>query len=110
MRYFHNLLVNVLRTGGGHQQWNDTTIKVLRMKKDRSECNDYLGMLSFADTGKVFLKKVASRLSNYCEAKGILPQDHCGFGPARSTIDMLLVVRPLQELGGTRASPDIMLH
>ena len=58
-----------------------------------------------AHSGKLLLKMVASRLSNYCEAKGILPEEQCGFRPARSTVDMLLVVRRLQELGRARKIP-----
>ena len=38
--YFHNLLVNVWRTGDVPQQWKDATIKVLHKKKDRSDCNN----------------------------------------------------------------------
>ena len=45
---------------------------------------------------------VASRLNNYCEAKGILPEEQCGFCPTGSTIDILLVVRRLQQLGRAR--------
>ena len=56
----------------------------------------------FAHSGKVLLKMVASRLSNYCEAKRI---SQCSFRPARSTIDMLFVVRRLQELGRARKIP-----
>ena len=48
---------------------------------------------------------VASRLSNYCEAKGILPEEQCSFRPARSAIDMLFAVRRLQELGRARRTP-----
>ena len=48
---------------------------------------------------------VASRLSNYCEAKRILPGEQCGFRPARETIDILFVVRRLQELGRARKIP-----
>ena len=48
---------------------------------------------------------VASRLSNYCEAKGILPEEQCGFRPPRSTIDMLFVVRRPQELERARKIP-----
>ena len=48
---------------------------------------------------------VASRLSNYCETKGIIPENQCGFRPARSTVDMLFVVRQLQELGRARTIP-----
>ena len=57
-----------------------------------------------AHSGKVLLKMVASRLSNYCEAKRILPKEQCGFRPARSTIT-LFVVRRLQELGRARTIP-----
>ena len=98
IRHFHNLLVNVSSTGEVSQQWRDSTIKVLHKKKDRSDCNNYRGISLVAHSGKVLLKKVASRLSNYCEAKRILPEEKCGFRPARSTVDMLLVVRRLQEL------------
>ena len=49
--------------------------------------------------GKVLLKVVARRLSAYCEAKGLLPEEQCGFRPNRSTTDMMFVVRRLQEIG-----------
>ena len=45
---------------------------------------------------------VAYRLRNYCEAGGIPPEELCGFPPARSMVDMLFVVRQLQELGRAR--------
>ena len=49
--------------------------------------------------GKVLLKVVARRLSVYCEAKGLLPEEQCGFRPDCSTTDMMFVVRRLQEIG-----------
>ena len=51
------------------------------------------------------LKMVAFRISNFCEANGILPEEQCGFCPTGSTIDMSLVVRRLQQLGRARKSP-----
>ena len=81
------------RTGEVPQQWTDAIINVLHKKKDRSDCNNYQGISLVAHSGKVLLKMVASRLNNYCEAKGILPEEQRGFRPARSTIDMLFVVR-----------------
>ena len=56
-------------------------------------------------SGKVLLKMVAFRLSNDCEADGILPEEQCGFRPARLTVDILFVVRRLQELGRARRIP-----
>ena len=52
--------------------------------------------MSHAD--KVILKVVARRLSAYCEAKGLLPEEQCGFRPNRSTPDMMFVVCRLQEI------------
>ena len=49
--------------------------------------------------GKVLLKVVARRLSAYFEAKGLLPEEQCGFRPNRSTTDMMFVMRRLQEIG-----------
>ena len=49
--------------------------------------------------GKVLLKVVTRRLSAYCEAEGLLPEEQCGFRPDRSTTDMMFVVRRLQEVG-----------
>ena len=53
----------------------------------------------------ILLKMVASRLSNYCEAEGILPEEQCGFRRAQSTRGMLFVVRRLQELGRDKRIP-----
>ena len=97
-RNFHNLLVNGWRTRDVPQRCKDATIN-LHKKEDRSDCNNYRGISLVAHAGKVLLKMVASPLSNYCEAKRILPKEQCGFRPARSTDDTLLVVRRLQEVG-----------
>ena len=48
--------------------------------------------------GKVLLKVVARRLTVYCEAKGLLPEEQCGFRPNRSTTDMMFVVHRLQGI------------
>ena len=42
---------------------------------------------------------VARRISAYCLAKGLLPEEQCGFRQDRSTTDMMIVVRRLQEIG-----------
>ena len=82
--------------------------KALHKKDDRSDCNNYRGSTLVAHAGKVLLKIVTSRLSNYCEVRGILPEEQCGFRPAWSTADMLFVVRRLQELGRERKIPSYM--
>ena len=78
---------------------------MLHKKSDRSDCNNFRGISLVSHAGKVLLKIVANRLSDFCEAQQILPEEQCGFRPARSTIDMLFVVRRLQELGRQRKIP-----
>ena len=51
-----------------------------------------------AHAGKILLKIIARHLSDYCERVGILPEEQSGFRPNRSTIDMMFVIRRLQEL------------
>ena len=57
--------------------------------------------------GKVLPKVVARRLGAYCEARGLLPEEQCGFRPDRSTMDMMFVVRRLQEIG---RKAEVALH
>ena len=80
-------------------------IKVLHKKKDRFECGNYRGISLVAHAGKVLLKIVATRLSAYCEARNLLPEEQCGFRPHRSTTDMMFAVRRLQELGRKARAP-----
>ena len=92
-------------TGEVPQEWKCATIKVLHKKKDRTECSNCRGLSLVAHAGKVLLKIVANRLSDFCEEVGILPEEQSGFQPQRSTADMMFVVRRLQELGRTSNTP-----
>ena len=69
------------------QQWKDATIKVLHKKKDRTDFGNYRGISLVAHAGKVLLKVIAGRLSDYCEREDILPEEQCGFGSQHSTVD-----------------------
>ena len=95
---FHDIIVAVWRGGGVPQQCKDTTLKMLHKKKDRTECGNYRGFSLVAHAGKVLLQVIAGRLSDYCERETILLEEQCGFRPQRSTVDMMFVVRRLQEL------------
>ena len=75
---------------------------MLHKEKDRTECGNYRGISLVAHAAKVLLKVIAGRLSDYCERENILPEEQCGFRPQRSTVDMMFVVRRLQELALAR--------
>ena len=75
------------------QQWKDAIIMILQKKKDRTECGNYRGISLVAHAGKILLKIIARRLSEYCERVRILPEEQSGFRPNRSTTDTMFVIR-----------------
>ena len=80
------------------QQWKDAIILVLYRKKNRTKCGNYRGISLVAQAGKMLLKIVACRPSEYCERVRILPEEQSDFRPNRSTTDMVFVIRRLQKL------------
>ena len=80
----------------------------MRHKKDRTECGNYCGISLVAHAGKLLLKVIAGRLSDYCEPEGILPDEQCRFRTHRSTVNMMFVVRRLQELARKKDTPLFM--
>ena len=107
LRELHRLTVLIWRQGKVPQQWKYAIITVLNKKGDKTECGNYRGISLVSNAGKVLLKVVARRLSAYCEAKGLLPEEQGGFRPDHSTTDMVFVVRRLQEAGRKAA---VSLH
>ena len=66
----------IWRGGEVPQQWKDAIMMVLHKKKDRTECGNYRGISLVAHAGKILLKIIARRLSEYFERVGILPEEH----------------------------------
>ena len=95
----HRLTILIWRQRKVPQQWKDAVITVLHKKGDKTEGGNCRGISPVSRAGKVLLKVVARRLSAYCEAKGLLPEEQCGFRLDRLTTDMIFVVLRLQEVG-----------
>ena len=75
LREFHQTITRVWREGKVPYRWRDAVMKVLHKKKDRTDCGNYRGISLIAHAGKVLLKTVAKRRGDYCEAKGLLPEE-----------------------------------
>ena len=99
LREFDRVIKLVWDQRGVPQRWRDAVVKVLHKKKDRTECGNYRDISLVAYAGKVLLRIVATRLSAYCEARNLLPEEQSGFRPHRPPKDMMFAVRRLQELG-----------
>ena len=100
-----DIVVRIWRGGEVVPQWKDAIIIILRKKKDRTECGKYRCISLVVHAGKILLKIIARRLSEHCERVGILPEEKSGFLPNRSTTDMMLVIRRLQELARKKRIP-----
>ena len=83
-----DIVVRILRGSEVPQQWKDAIIMVLHKKKDRTKCGNYEGISLVAHAGKILLKIIARRLSEYCERVGILPEEQSGARPSRSTTNI----------------------
>ena len=78
---------------------------VLHKKKDWTECDNYRRISQVAPAGKILLKIIASRLSEYCKRVGMLPDGQSGFLPNCFTTDMMFVIRRLQEFAWKKRTP-----
>ena len=67
-----------------------------------------IGISFVSHAGKVLLKVVARRLSAYSEAKGLLPEEQCGFRPDRSTT--VMDVCGSQAAGNWAEGRSVSLH
>ena len=99
-----DIVVRIWRGGEVPQQWKNAIIMALHKKKDETECGNYRDISLVAHIGKILLKIIARRLSEYCERVGILQEVKSGFRPNRFTTDMF-VIRRLQELARKKRIP-----
>ena len=105
LRYFHRIIKMLWHQRKVQQQLRDAKITILHKTKDRPECGNYRGISLVAHEGKVLLKVIATSFSTYCEAKGLLPAEQCGFRLHRSTTGMISVMCRLQGLERKARAP-----
>ena len=93
--------------GAAAVQCKYAIITALHKKKDRKECDNYRSISLVAHAGKLVMKIIARRLTEYCERVRILPEEPRGFQPNHFTTDMMLVIRRLQELARKKRFPSM---
>ena len=92
----HEVLCQCWQEGTVPQDMRDSRIITLyKNKGDRNDCNNYRGIFLLSIVGKVFARVILIRLQKLAER--IYPESQCGFRAERSTIDMVVSLRQLQE-------------
>ena len=104
-----DIVFRIWRGGEVPQQWKYTIIMVLHKKKDRTECGNYRGISLVAHAGKILLKIIARRLSEYCGRVGILPEEQSGLRPNRSTTDMMFGDSSVTGAGTEETNPALCM-
>ena len=94
--HFHQFLVKLWTNEEIPSDLIDGLMAIIYKKKgDRSDCNNYRGIMLLSVAGKILARILNKRLTPIAEH--ILPESQCGFRPARGTTDMIFTVRQLQE-------------
>ena len=92
----HVLLCQCSQEGAVLQGMRDAKIITLfKNKGERNDCNNYRGISLLRVIGKVIAKVILIRLQKLPE--NVYPESQCGFRAGRSTIDMVISLRQLQE-------------
>ncbi|KAK7102272.1 hypothetical protein V1264_020516 [Littorina saxatilis] len=94
--HLHELLVHCWEEGKVPHDMRDSNIVTLyKNKGDRSDCNNHRDISLLSVVGKWFARVVLSRLQKFADR--VYPESQCGFRSERSTIDMIVSLRQLQE-------------
>ena len=92
----HEVLCQCWQEGVVLQDMRDAKIITLyKNKSERTDCNNYRGILLLGIVGKVFARVILVRLQKLAER--VYPESQCGFRAERSTVDMVFSLRQLQE-------------
>ena len=92
----HEVLYQCWQEGSVPQDSRDSRIiTIYKNKGERYNCNNYKGISLRSIVVKVFARVILIRLQKL--AGRIYPGSKCGFRAERSTIDMIVSLRQLQE-------------
>jgi len=93
----HSFVVACWNSGCVPQQWKDADlVSIYKKKGDRASCSNSRGISLLSSAGKVLSRIMLLRLIK-AVAEEVLPESQCGFRKDRSTVDMIFVLRQVQE-------------
>ena len=92
----YQLITNDSEVGSVPQPRKDASIVTIYKKGDRTDFGNYRGISLLSIAGKIFARILLNRLSTHITPE-VVPETQCGFRGNRSTVDMILCLRQLQE-------------
>jgi len=77
------------------EEWKESIIVPVYKKGDKTDCNNYRGILLLPTTYKILSNILLSRLTPYAE--DVIGDHQCGFRHNRSTTDHIFCIRQILE-------------
>ena len=97
IRYLHKLYQCCWESGQVPQHFKDgKIITIYKNKGDKTICGNSRGVTLLSNAGKGLARVMLTRLIHHV-SENILPESQCGFRREQSTVDMIFVIRQLQE-------------
>ena len=104
-KHLHRFICEYWTAGDVPQDWKDAVIIILFKKGSKTDCNNYRGIALMSHIGKILCKILATRLQEYAETLGILPEQQSGFREERSCRDQIYSLRRIQEMSLEQNKP-----
>jgi len=86
----HKLITSIWKKEELPEEWKDPIIVPIHKKRNKTDCNNYRGILHLPTTYKNLSNNLLSRLIPY--AKEIIVDHQCGFRRNMSTIDHIFCI------------------
>ena len=93
----YQILVKIWETSEIPDSFLQLILCSMPKKGDSSVCENHRGISLIAHVSKVLTLLINTRVTNYVEHQQILPESQSGFRKNRSTSDMILTVKLLQQ-------------
>ena len=91
----YKLIISIWNKEELPDEWKESIIVPIYKKGDKTECNNYRGILLLPTTYKVLSNILLSRLIPY--AVEVIGNHHCGFRRNRLTTDHIFCIRQILE-------------
>jgi hypothetical protein len=91
----HKLICSVWKEEELPQQWKQSIIIPIHKKGDKTDCNNYRGILLLSTAYKILSNNILARLTPYVNE--VIGDHQCGFRHNRSTTDHILYIRQIIE-------------
>ena len=105
----HELIINAWEVGSVPQTRKDASIALIYKKRDREDGGNYRGISLLSIAGKIFARILFNNLSTHITPE-VVPETQCGFRCNRSTVDMIVCLRQLQDRCTEQYRPLYMLY